>query len=48
MTLSGERERGGTKDMLYDTCTVTTYPGLEDDLEMLPARVVYHVLTDVH
>lgn len=35
-----EREGEGAEDMLYDTCTVTTCPGLEDDLEMLPASTL--------
>lgn len=40
----------GAEDMLYDTDTVTTFPGLEDGLEML--QVVYDVviqqLIDIH
>ena len=33
MSLSGGSE--GAEDMLYDTCTVTTFPGLEDGLQVL-------------
>lgn len=43
-------EAEGAEDMLYDTGTVTTFPGLEDGFEML--QVVYDVdiqqLTDIH
>lgn len=46
MAFPGKR---GTKIMLHDTNTVTTFPGLEDGFEML--QIVYHVdaqwLTDI-
>lgn len=43
-------EAEGAEDMLYDTATVTTFPGLEDASEML--QIVYDVdiqqLIDIH